>query len=102
MYITKDKEECRRVSAVKQKKMEGESYRAIDSQNYCVIYRNLYDWIKNYKKYDLDGIRNNSLNTDRKPIVSTNKNKKMIKDIGMNKSLVPLNSGSNPIICRIH
>jgi transposase len=57
MKSTKDKEEYRRVSAIKQK-MEGVPYRNI-ARNVGVNYRNVYDWINNYRKYDgLDGIRN--------------------------------------------
>ena len=59
MKSTRDKEEYRRraSSAVKQK-MEGVSYRTI-AKNIGINYRNVYDWINNYRKYDgLDGIRN--------------------------------------------
>ncbi len=56
MKNTKDKEEYRRASAVKQK-MEGISYRTI-ARNVGVNYRNVYDWINNYRKDGLDGIRN--------------------------------------------
>jgi hypothetical protein len=37
--------------------------------------------INNYRKYSLDGIRNNRMNADRKPVISTHKNKEMVKDI---------------------
>ena len=38
--------------------MEGVPYRTI-AKNLGVNYRNVYDWINNYRKYDgLDGIRN--------------------------------------------
>ena len=58
MKSTHDKEEYRRrASAIKQK-MEGVPYRTI-AKNLGVNYRNVYDWINNYRKYDgLDGIRN--------------------------------------------
>ena len=57
MKSTRDKEEYRRrASAIKQK-MEGVPYRTI-AKNLGVNYRNVYDWINNYRKYDLDGIRN--------------------------------------------
>ena len=81
---TRDKEEYRRASAVKQK-IEGVSYRII-ARNVGVNYRNVYDWINNYRKYGLDGIRNKRMNAGRKPVISTDKNKEMIKDIILNKS----------------
>jgi DNA invertase Pin-like site-specific DNA recombinase len=56
MKSTRDKEEYRRASAVKQK-MEGIPYRTI-ARNVDINYRNVYDWINNYRKYGLDGIRN--------------------------------------------
>jgi len=52
---TRNKEEYRRVVAVKQK-MEGMSYRTI-AKNLGVNYRNVYYMIKSYKEYGLDGIR---------------------------------------------
>jgi len=87
MKSTRDKEECRRASAaaVKQK-MEEVSYRII-ARNVGVNYRNVYDWINNYRKYDgIDGIRNKRMNAGRRPVISTDKNKEMIKDIVLNKS----------------
>ena len=85
MKNTKDKEEYRRASAVKQK-MEGVPYRTI-AKNLGVNYRNVYDWINNYRKYDgIDGIRNKRMNAGRKPVISTDKNKEMVKDIVLNKS----------------
>src|SRR5215207_7771009 len=85
MKSTRDKEEYRRASAIKQK-MEGVPYRTI-AKNLGVNYRNVYDWINNYRKYDgLDGIRNNRMNAGRKPVISTDKNKEMVKDIILNKS----------------
>ena len=60
MKSTRDKEEYRRraSSAIKQKMEEGVPYRTI-AKNLGVNYRNVYDWINNYRKYDgLDGIRN--------------------------------------------
>ena len=56
MKRTRDKEEYRRASAIKQK-MEGIPYRTI-AKNLGVNYRNVYDWINNYRKDGLDGIRN--------------------------------------------
>ena len=56
MKSTKDKEEYRRASAIKQK-MEGVPYRTI-AKNIDVNYRNVYDWIKKYRDSGLDGIRN--------------------------------------------
>ncbi len=84
MKSTRDKEEYRRASAIKQK-MEGIPYRTI-AKNLSVNYRNVYDWINNYRKYGLDGIRNKRMNAGRKPVISTDKNKEMIKDIILNKS----------------
>ena len=84
MKNTKDKEEYRRASAIKQK-MEGISYRNI-ARNVDVNYRNVYDWINNYRKDGLDGIRNKRKNAGRKPVISTDKNKEMVKDIVLNKS----------------
>jgi transposase len=85
MKSTRDKEEYRRASAVKQK-MEGIPYRTI-AKNLGVNYRNVYDWINNYRKYDgIDGIRNKRMNAGRKPVISTDKNKEMVKDIVLNKS----------------
>ena len=79
-----DKEEYRRASAIKQK-MEGIPYRTI-ARNVGVNYRNVYDWINNYRKYGLDGIRNKRKNGGRKPVISSDKNKETIKDIVLNKS----------------
>ena len=84
MKNTKDKEEYRRASAIKQK-MEGISYRNI-ARNVDVNYRNVYDWINNYRKDGLDGIRNKRKNGGRKPVISTDKNKEIVKDIVLNKS----------------
>ena len=84
MKSTRDKEEYRRASAIKQK-MEGVPYRTI-ARNLGVNYRNVYDWINNYRKDGLDGIRNKRKNGGRKPVISSDRNKEMIKDIGLNKS----------------
>jgi transposase len=84
MKSTRDKEEYRRASAIKQK-MEGIPYRTI-ARNVGVNYRNVYDWINNYRKYGLDGIRNKRKNGGRKPVISSDKNKETIKDIVLNKS----------------
>jgi putative transposase len=84
MKSTKDKEEYRRTSAIKQK-MEGIPYRTI-AKNLGVNYRNVYDWIKKYKDSGIDGIRNKRMNGGRKPVISTDKNKEIVKDIVLNKS----------------
>jgi transposase len=84
MKSTKDKEEYRRASAIKQK-MEGVPYRTI-AKNLGVNYRNVYGWIKKYRESGLDGIRNKRKNGGRKPVISTDKNKEMVKDIVLNKS----------------
>ena len=55
MKGTRDKEEYRRASSIKQK-LEGLPYRTI-AKNLDVNYRNVYKWIKEYKVYGLDGIR---------------------------------------------
>ena len=60
MKNTHDKEEYRRASAIKQK-MEGVPYITI-AKNLGVNYRNVYDWINNYRKSGLDGIRNKRKN----------------------------------------
>ena len=86
MKSTRDKEEYRRAYAVKQK-MEGISYRTI-AKDIGVNYRNVYDWINNYRKYGLNGIRNRRKNGGRRPMISTAKNKEMIKDIVLYKSPV--------------
>ena len=52
---TRNKEEYRRASAIKQK-LEGLPYRTI-ARNLDVNYRNVYNWIKEYKEYGLNGIR---------------------------------------------
>jgi transposase len=64
---------------------EGVSYRTI-AKNVGVNYRNVYDWINNYRKSGLDGIRNKRMNAGRKPVISTDKNKEMVQDIILNKS----------------
>ena len=52
-----------------------------------VNYRSVYDWIDNFRKYGLeDGIRNRRKNGGRKPLISTEKNRELIKDIVLNKS----------------
>jgi transposase len=81
---THDKEEYRRASAIKPK-MEGVFYRTI-AENLGVNYRHVYDWIKKYTESGLDGIRNKRKNGGRKPVISTDRHKQMIKDIVMNKS----------------
>ncbi len=69
----------------KAKDEEGVPYRTI-AKNLGVNYRNVYDWINNYRKHGLDGIRNKRMNAGRKPVISTHKNKEMVKDIVLNKS----------------
>lgn len=77
---TRNKEEYRRVVAVKQK-MEGMSYRTI-AKNLGVNYRNVYYYmIKSYKEYGLDGIRSKRKNAGRIPKISSDKNKHKIKQI---------------------
>ncbi|HET7390546.1 MAG TPA: helix-turn-helix domain-containing protein, partial [Nitrososphaeraceae archaeon] len=51
-WISENKEEYRRASAIKQK-LEGLSYRTI-ARNLDVNYRNVYNWIKEYKEYGLN------------------------------------------------
>jgi transposase len=86
MKSTRDKEEYREehLLIIKQK-MEGVPYRTI-AKNLGVNYRNVYGWIKKYREYNLDGIRNKRKNGGRKPVISTHKNKEMIKDIVLNES----------------
>ncbi len=84
MKITRDKEEYRRAYAVKQK-MEGIPYRTI-AKDIGVNYRNVYDWIDNYRKYGLNGIKNKRNNGGRRPVISTTENKNLIKDIVLNQS----------------
>ena len=69
----------------KAKDEEGVPYRTI-AKNLGVNYRNVYDWINNYRKHGLDGIRNKRMNGGRKLVISTHKNKEMVKDIVLNKS----------------
>lgn len=75
----KNKEEYRRASAIKQK-MEGIPYRTI-ARNLDVNYRNVYNWIQEYKEYGLDGIKSKRKNAGRIPKISSDKNKQMIKEI---------------------
>jgi transposase len=65
--------------------MEGMSYRTI-AKDMGVNYRTVYDWIDNYRKFGLDGMRNRRKNGVRMPLISTEKNKVMIKDIVLTKS----------------
>ncbi len=78
MKSTRDKEEYRRAYAVKQK-MEGMPYRTI-AEDIGVNYRNVYDWINTYRKHGLEGIRNRRKSGGRRAVISTAKNKEMIKD----------------------
>lgn len=79
MKETRNKEEYRRASAIKQK-LEGLPYRTI-ARNLNVNYRNVYSWIKDYKEYGLNGIRSQRNNAGRIPNISSDKNKQMIKEI---------------------
>ena len=79
MNGARNKEEYRRASAIKQK-LEGLPYRTI-ARNLDVNYRNVYNWIKEYKEYGLDGIRSKRNNAGRIPKISSDKNKQMIKEI---------------------
>jgi transposase len=79
MKGTKNKEEYRRASAVKQK-AEGLPYRTI-AKNVDVNYRNVYNWIKEYKEYGLDGIKSKRNNAGRIPKISSDKNKQIIKEV---------------------
>lgn len=53
-----------------------------------VNYRSMYDWIDNYRKFGLEGIRNQKQKKKRcrRPVISTEKNKEMIKDIVLYQS----------------
>ena len=84
MKKTHHKEEYRRAYAIRQK-IEGVPYRII-ANDIGVNYRSVYDWIDNYRKDGLDGIRNRRKNGGRRPVISTDKNKETIKDIVLNKS----------------
>jgi transposase len=79
MKETRNKEEYRRASAIKQK-LEVLPYRTI-AKNLDVNYRNVYNWIKEYKEYGLDGIRSKRKNAGRIPKISSDKNKDRIKEI---------------------
>ena len=79
MKGTRDKEEYRRASAIKQK-LEGLPYRTI-ARNLDVNYRNVYNWIQEYKEYGLDGIRSKRKNAGRIPKISSDKNKEKVKEI---------------------
>jgi hypothetical protein len=55
-------------------------------------YRNVYDWIKKYRKYDGldDGIGNKKRkNGGRKPVISSDRNKQMIKERYCIKQVTP-------------
>jgi len=79
MRETRNKEEYRRASAIKQK-IEGLPYRTI-ARNLDVNYRNVYNWIQEYKEYGLDGIRSKRNNAGRIPKISSDKNKERIKEV---------------------
>ena len=84
MKSTRDKEEYRRASAIKQK-MEGIPYRTI-ARNLVSITVMCMTGLTITENYGLDGIRNKRKNGGRKPVISTDKNKEMVKDIVLNKS----------------
>jgi transposase len=65
--------------------MEEVPYRTI-AKDMGVNYRTVYDWIDNYRKDGLNGIRNKRKNGGRRPMISNPKNKAMIKYIVLNKS----------------
>ncbi|MFY9870192.1 MAG: helix-turn-helix domain-containing protein [Candidatus Nitrosopolaris sp.] len=69
MKRTRNKGEYRRASAIKQK-LEGLPYRTI-ARNQNVNYRSVYNWIKEYKEYGLDGIRSKRNNAGRIPKIIT-------------------------------
>ena len=73
MKSTRDNEEYRRAHALKQK-MEGVSYKTI-AKGMGVNYRTVYDWIDNYRKDGLNGIRNKRKSGGRRPMISTSKNR---------------------------
>jgi putative transposase len=79
MKEIRNKEEYRRASAIKQK-LEGLPYRTI-ARNLDVNYRNVYNWIQEYKEYGLDGIRSKRNNAGRIPKISSDKNKEKVKEI---------------------
>ena len=80
MKGTRNKEEYRRASAIKQK-LEGLPYRTI-ARNLDINYRNVYNWIQEYKEYGLDGIRSKRNNAGRRiPKISSDKNKEKVKEI---------------------
>ena len=79
MKETRNKEEYRGASAIKQK-LERLPYRTI-ARNLDVNYRNVYNWIKEYKEYGLDGIRSKRKNAGRIPKISSDKNKERVKEI---------------------
>jgi hypothetical protein len=75
MKEARNKEEYRRGQ-----KLEGLPYRTI-ARNPDVNYRNVYNWIKEYKEYGLDGIRSKRKNAGRIPKISSDKNKERVKEI---------------------
>jgi putative transposase len=79
MKGTRNKEEYRRASAIKQK-FDGLPYRTI-ARNLDVNYRNVYNWIQEYKEYGLDGIRSKRNNAGRIPKISSDKNMEKVKEI---------------------
>jgi transposase len=84
MKSTREKEEYKRSCAIKQK-VERISYLTIP-KNLDVKSSNVYDWIKKYREYNLEGTRNKRKNGGRKPVISTHKNIEMIKDLMLNES----------------
>jgi len=71
-----NKEEYRRASAIKQN-IEGIPYRTI-ARNLDVNYRNVYNWIKDYKEHGLDGIRSKRNNAGKIPKISSDKDEERI------------------------
>ena len=66
--------------------MQGMPSRTI-AEDIGVNYRNVYDWINNYRKFGLEGgIENRRKSGGRRAVISTAKNKEMIKDHILNRS----------------
>ena len=53
----------------------------VPSNEPVIILRHVYNWIKEYKEYGLDGIRSKRNNAGRIPKISSDKNKKRVKEI---------------------
>jgi transposase len=65
MKETRNKEQYRRASAIKQK-LGGIPYRTL-AKNLDINYSNAYSWIKDYKEYGLNGMRSQRNIAGRKP-----------------------------------